>query len=83
MIKLEFFPKINNNVMKIKNYIQFLESNRSDIFLYPEKQKVNIHSTSILLIPGGHKGDPDNDFKYISRDLKSKGYNVYSLEIEY
>ena len=80
MIKLEFFPKINNNVMKIKNYIQFLESNRSDIFLYPEKQKVNIHSTSILLIPGGHKGDPDNDFKYISRDLKSKGYNVYSLE---
>lgn len=66
--------------MKIKNYIQFLESNRSDIFLYPKNQKLNRDKTSILLIPGGHQGNPDNDFQSISKELKSKGYNVYSLE---
>lgn len=66
--------------MKIKNYIQFLESGRSDIFLYPKNQKLNRNKTSILLVPGGHQGNPDNDFQYISKELKFRGYNVYSLE---
>lgn len=67
----------------IKLYEQFRffegkESSKYDIVLYPNDQKFDKKKKSIILVPGGDKGNPENDYSKISPSLLDS-YNVYSF----
>lgn len=67
----------------LKLYEQFRlfeakESSKYDIVLYPNDQKFDEKKKSIILVPGGHKGNPKNDFTKIA-PLLLESYNVYSF----
>jgi hypothetical protein len=63
----------------IKLYEQFIESDeiKYDIVPYPSEQKLD-KSKSLILVPGGDNGDPENDYSKIAPSLL-ESYNVYSF----
>jgi hypothetical protein len=68
-------------VKYIKLYEQFRffegkESSKYDIVLYPNDQKFDKKKKSIILVPGGDKGNPENDYSKIAPSLLDS-YNVY------
>jgi len=66
----------------IKLYEQFrliLEADESSKYIipYPSNQKLD-KDKSVILVPGGDKGNPENDYSKIAPSLLDS-YNVYSF----
>jgi hypothetical protein len=67
----------------LKLYEQFrliLEADESSKYIipYPSNQKFDEKKKSIILVPGGDKGNPENDYSKIAPSLLDS-YNVYSF----
>ena len=62
----------------LKKYDYFIEGKvENEVFPYPSDQKLD-KKKSIVVVSGGHIGDPKNDYSKIAPALLDT-YNVYSF----